>query len=52
MKHTTRVDETEARRIYPGADVDASEDNTVDTKEVKEDVKELNNNPRDNSLDE
>ncbi len=51
-KHTTHLDEAEARRYFPGADVDAAEDNTVDAKEVRQDVKELNDNPRDNSLDE
>lgn len=51
-KHTPHTNETEARRYFPGADVDAAEYNHTDHQEVKEDVKQLNDNPRDNSLDE
>ena len=41
-KHTANVDETEARRYFTGADVDAAEYNTVNPQEVKRDVKEIN----------
>lgn len=40
----------EAQREYPGAQIDCADDNKVNPKMVKEDVKDLNNNPRNNDL--
>ncbi|MDE6080689.1 MAG: hypothetical protein K2F70_00290 [Muribaculaceae bacterium] len=46
-KHT----EEKARQDYVGAQQDAADSNRTNSKEVEEDVKELNNNPRNNDLD-
>lgn len=37
---------------YPGVDVNKGDDNKVDKKLVKQEIRELNNNPRNNDLDE
>lgn len=37
---------------YVGVDVDRADDNKVDPKMVEQETKELNNNPRNNNLDE
>lgn len=36
---------------YPGVAPDCADDNTVDKKEVREDVRNLNNNPRNTDID-
>ncbi|MBD5322761.1 MAG: hypothetical protein K2G27_00885 [Duncaniella sp.] len=41
-----------AQQVYPGAGTDQADNGKVDPKLVKEDIKDLNNNPRNNSLDE
>ncbi|MDE6371628.1 MAG: hypothetical protein K2K92_09085 [Duncaniella sp.] len=41
-----------AADMYPGAAVDQAYDEKVTPKEVIEETKELNDNPRNNSLDE
>lgn len=46
-KHT----EEKARQDYVGAQQDAADSNRTNSNEVEEDVKELNNNPRNNDLD-
>ncbi len=50
-KTTTRQEENAADR-FPGAAVDYADSERVDPKMVKRDVKNLNNNPRNNKLDE
>ncbi len=41
-----KKDITKAQAEYTGADVDAADDNKVSEKMVEAEVKELNNNPR------
>lgn len=41
-----------AEKDYRGADVDKADNDKTDARLVKEDVRDLNNNPRDNDLDE
>ena len=50
-KHNCRCTEKKARQDYAGAQVDAADNNYTDPTEVEQDVKELNDNPRDNNLD-
>lgn len=51
-KPTRRCCRNKAADIYPGVDVDIADNEKVSKKLEKNDVKELNNNPRDNNLDE
>lgn len=46
------IKSTKTQQMYPGAETDKADFGKVDPKLVKEDIKDLNNNPRDNSLDE
>lgn len=39
-----------ASKNFPGVDVNVADDNKVDPKMVKEEVKELNNNPRNSDM--
>lgn len=43
--------EEKARKDYAGAQQDAADNNRTDAKEVEQDIRELNDNPRDNNLD-
>lgn len=43
---------TEAEQDFPGAAIDRADDEKVDTKKVKSEVCTLNNNPRNNEIDE
>ncbi len=43
---------TKPANEYPGVDVNNGDDNKVDKKLVKQEIRELNNNPRNNDLDE
>lgn len=47
MKHSQNTTKP-ADEIYPGATVDNADKDTVDPKLVKQETKNLNNNPRDN----
>lgn len=47
-QHKTR---TEEALDYPGVAVDRADNDKTDSKLVKEDVKDLNNNPRNNDID-
>lgn len=49
---TTVKQQEIAEKDFPGAAIDYADDNKVDPKMVKKDVKELNNNPRNNNLDQ
>lgn len=51
MEKNSKRTEEKARQDFVGAQIDAADDNYTDAKEVKQDVKELNDNPRDNNLD-
>lgn len=50
MKPNKKTPEN-AANIYPGADNDTSRCTKPTKKEVKQDVKELNNNPRNTDID-
>lgn len=41
----------EAQQKYPGVETDNADNDKVDPKLVKEETKELNNNPRNNDID-
>lgn len=41
----------EAQQNYPGAGTDKADNNKVTPKLVKEETKDLNNNPRNNDID-
>ena len=41
----------DAEKVYPGAAVDKSDDDKVNVKMVESEVRELNNNPRNNDID-
>lgn len=41
----------EAQQKYPGVETNKADDNKVDSKLVREETKELNNNPRNNDID-
>lgn len=43
---------TDAEKKYPGAAIDNADNEKVSAERVKNDVKCLNNNPRNNKLDE
>ncbi len=48
----TEQQETAAEKQYPGAAIDYADDERENTEMVKDDVKSLNNNPRNNKLDQ
>ncbi len=52
MDKISNKDRVNAEKVYPGAAVDNAEDEKVSAERVKNDVKHLNNNPRNNKLDE
>lgn len=43
---------TQAEQDYPGAAIDRADEEKVDEAKVKNDVCTLNNNPRNNEIDE
>ncbi|MDE6266584.1 MAG: hypothetical protein K2M07_04445 [Muribaculaceae bacterium] len=51
MEKKCKHPEEKARQDYAGAQQDAADNNFTDAKEVEQDIKELNDNPRDNNLD-
>lgn len=51
-KQPTKQMQNAAMQQYPGAAIDAADKNHVDAEMVDADVKELNNNPRNNDLDQ
>lgn len=52
MDKITDKDRLNAEKMYPGAGVDNADGDKVSTERVRRDVKHLNNNPRNNKLDE
>lgn len=48
----TKPQSVDAERKYPGSAIDSADDNNVNAEMVKADVKCLNNNPRNNELDQ
>ena len=52
METKKDIESAKAQQIYPGVDTDSADKGKVDPKLVKEEIKELNNNPRNNSLDQ
>lgn len=48
----TAQQELHAEQNYPGAATDHADDDRENAQMVKDDVKSLNNNPRNNDLDE
>lgn len=50
-KSTTKPS-TEAEKKYPGVAIDRADDDRVDPQDVKCETRYLNNNPRNNSIDE
>lgn len=50
MANETREQKDEALRTLPGASVDRADDDEVTKKEVAEETRQLNNNPRNNDV--
>ncbi|MCM1356854.1 MAG: hypothetical protein NC212_10670 [Staphylococcus sp.] len=51
MEKTNKKEkEVKSSQKYPGVSVNIADDNKVNPEMVKNDVKELNNNPRNNDL--
>ncbi len=48
----TEQREIKAEKIYPGASTDYADDDRENAQMVKNDVKSLNNNPRNNDIDQ
>ena len=48
----TKQQTTAAERRYPGSAINNADENKVNADMVKADVKSLNNNPRNNELDQ
>ena len=51
MEKKHNISTNEAEKKYPGVDIDKSVDEKVTPKMVKQETKELNNNPRNNDID-
>lgn len=51
-KKAAEQQQVNAEKMYPGAATDYADNEKVTPKMVRKDVKELNNNPRNNKLDE
>ncbi len=51
-KKNKHVDEAKASKEYRGVDVNIADDEKVTPGMVKKDVKELNNNPRNDDMNE
>ena len=51
MEKKHDITATEAQKKYPGAEIDKADKDKVDSRLVKEETKDLNNNPRNNDID-
>ncbi len=49
---TTEQQAVNAEKHYPGVATDAADDNKDNAQRVKNNVRELNNNPRNNDIDQ
>lgn len=51
MEKKHDITAAEAQKKYPGAEIDKADKDKVDSRLVKEETKDLNNNPRNNDID-